>query len=290
MDKRIVWLHKTFVNLMQRSLAILPHALGINTPHSPEFRFERPRGEAGYALLMCFRTPAMVLTETGLVRARPGDCFVHSPGTHLLHYSVEGAATGFRNDWLYVRGDVARRCMKTVELPWNTALETGRPDAMEGGIQNLMRELSGWDTFSDAAASAIVLMLLVAVARGWRAEGDRDLRNKGGRVHYNEFREIRAGALADFRHPWTVEELARKASLSPERFSVLYRSFFGASPISEIIDARMLCAQRLLCYSGLSVKEVARECGFEDIYYFSRLFRRKNGVSPAQWRKRDQLS
>lgn len=275
--------------MKQRPSVIPPQALGINTPHSPDFRFERPRGVASHALLMCFRTPATVLTEAGLVEARPGDCFVHSPKFHLLHYSVEGASTGFRNDWVYVRGDRVRGAMKAAKLPWNTALSTDRPDFFEEGIRNLTRELSAWDAFSEKAVEATVLMMLLALARGWREGGGAGSRLMPRQAHYGEIREIRAGALADFKRPWTVEEMARKAGLSPERFSVLYRSFFGASPISEIIEARMVCARRLLCYSGLSVKEVAFECGFEDIYYFSRLFRRRNGLSPAEWRKRDQL-
>lgn len=275
---------------MQRRLPlILPRALGINTPHNPDFRFERVRGVAKHALLMCFRTPAVVLAQSGLVNAQPGDCFVHSPGTRLLHYSVEGAVTGFRNDWLYVRGDVVSRCMKTARLPWNTALGTGQPSLFEGGVQSLQRELSSWDEFSEAAAEAVVLMMLLAVARRWRKGKPRDTGWLAGRAHYEKLSEIRAGVLTDFKRPWTVREMAREASLSPERFSVLYRSFFGASPVAELIEARILSAQRLLGYSGLSVKEVAHECGFEDIYYFSRLFRHKSGLSPVEWRQRNQL-
>ncbi len=275
--------------MQRRPPVILPRALGINTPHNPDFRFERVRGEAKHALLMCFRTPAVVLARSGLVTVQPGDCFVHSPGTRLLHYSVEGAATGFRNDWLYVRGDVVRRCMKTALLPWNTALGTGQPSLLEGGIQSLLRELSSWDEFSEATAEAVVLMMLLAVARRWRKGSNRDARLLGRQAHYEKLHEIRTRALADFKRPWTVREMARLASLSPERFSVLYRLFFGASPIAELIEARILSAQRLLCYSGLSVKEVALECGFEDIHYFSRLFRHKSGLSPVEWRERDQL-
>jgi len=263
--------------------------LGIDTRHSPEFQFERLHGEAPHCLLMCFRTPAVVLTNAGLVEAQAGDCFVHSPKFHLLHHSVEGAAVGFRNDWVYVRDDVLRKGMKTAKLPWNTALHTGRPGILEEGIQLLMQELSSWDAFSEAATGAIVLSMLLAVARALHTSREQNWGRLPGRAHYEKLRDIRGKALSDFKQTWTVENMAHEACLSPERFSVLYRSFFGASPISEIIDARLLCARRLLCYSGLSVKEVARECGFEDIHYFSRLFRRRNGVSPMEWRKRDKI-
>jgi transcriptional regulator GlxA family with amidase domain len=84
----------------------------------------------------------------------------------------------------------------------------------------------------------------------------------------------------ELKHPWTVGEMAKSLSLSPERFSSLYRETFGNSPISELIEARMLCAKRLLLQSDMPVKEIAVECGIQDIHYFSRIF--KNVRNPSR--------
>lgn len=269
--------------------AIAPQALGIATRHSPEFRFERPQGTAPYCLLMCFRTPAMVLTHTGLTEALPGDCFIHTAGFRLLHYSVAGATDGFRNDWFYVREDIVLRGMKVVGLPWDAVLRCGRAALFEEGIRLLMAELAASDRHSETAIESIILSMLIAVARARQGAMDRRRRNLPGAAHFERLREIRDTALASFQRPWTVESMAREACLSPERFSALYRAFFKKSPIAEIIEARMSGARRLLFYSGLSVKEVARECGFEDVYYFSRLFKRRHGVSPLEWRRTNVL-
>ncbi|MEK6794583.1 MAG: AraC family transcriptional regulator [Spirochaetota bacterium] len=68
----------------------------------------------------------------------------------------------------------------------------------------------------------------------------------------------------------------------------LIRSFkraFGVSPVQYRIDIQMRDAERLLTVTDLSVREIAKQLGFRDAYYFSRLFKRKCGVSPMACRR-----
>ena len=270
--------------------ALLPYLIGIDTRHSPGFRFENATGTPGMTLLMCFRTPAIVLAGSGLVEAAPGDCFIHKPGRHHLHYSVEGAAEGFRNDWVYFRNDLIASKMEGFPLPWDEPLRTGRPDLIEDYLRHFITELSAWDAHSELFVGGLLQALLVEMLRAGDAFAHEAVTlGDAGRAHLAVFREIRSRLLADFKRHWTVEMLAHEAFLSPERFSALYREYFSSSPISDLIEARMLCARRLLVYSGLTVKEVALESGFSDIHYFSRLFKRRNGVSPLEWRKQGKI-
>ena len=50
-------------------------------------------------------------------------------------------------------------------------------------------------------------------------------------------------------------------------------------------ELRLRRAQELLKDSELSVNEVASKCGYTDIAYFSRSFKKRLGVSPSKWRK-----
>jgi AraC-like DNA-binding protein len=86
-------------------------------------------------------------------------------------------------------------------------------------------------------------------------------------------------------NPMTREELANLVNLSPTRFYALFKEAVGVSPTDYIQNVRMQQAQRLLLNSGVSVHDIARSCGYPNAFYFSRLFKRRFGISPLQYRK-----
>ncbi len=83
-----------------------------------------------------------------------------------------------------------------------------------------------------------------------------------------------------------LEQLAMQANMSTTNFRRSFRELTGMSPIQYLIALRIRRAGDLLLYPGLSVKEVAEQCGFHDLSYFSRQFCRILHVTPGQWRKK----
>jgi len=92
-----------------------------------------------------------------------------------------------------------------------------------------------------------------------------------------EIIRYREGALS-------VEELAGQLFVSKDYLRHLFRDFASQSPIQHIIHARIEKARDLLSRNNLSIKEVASDCGFESVYYFSRLFRKVTGLPPSSYR------
>ena len=83
----------------------------------------------------------------------------------------------------------------------------------------------------------------------------------------------------------TLQELSRHAGLSPTRYSALFREQTGASPVDHHIRLRMQAACHYLDTTALSVKEVAAKLGYDDPYYFSRIFQKILGCSPLAYRR-----
>ncbi len=89
----------------------------------------------------------------------------------------------------------------------------------------------------------------------------------------------------NYAQPIRVEEIARKVGVSR---SCLYRAFqaeFGCSPSDYLTRYRLQRARQLLRHSALPVGAIAVSVGFEDSYYFSRVFRNQYGLSPTGYRK-----
>ena len=57
------------------------------------------------------------------------------------------------------------------------------------------------------------------------------------------------------------------------------------SPVQYILSLRMLNAQSLLERTNYSIKEISEIVGYENPLYFSRVFKKEIGKSPAQYRK-----
>lgn len=90
---------------------------------------------------------------------------------------------------------------------------------------------------------------------------------------------------AHFREEGCLAAAAALTGLSPRRFGELFRRSFDQSPGHYLAERRLECARRLLGLSELSVTEVASRCGFSDVYYFSKFFKRATGCSPSEWRR-----
>jgi AraC family transcriptional regulator of arabinose operon len=87
---------------------------------------------------------------------------------------------------------------------------------------------------------------------------------------------------------FTVSELATQAGLSASYYSAQFRVQVGQPPIVFFNFLKVQEACQQLTYSKLRVKEIANQLGFDDVYYFSRLFTKLMGLSPRQFRQVDR--
>ncbi len=86
----------------------------------------------------------------------------------------------------------------------------------------------------------------------------------------------------------SLKELASHTGLSIAHYSKLFTQKTGFSPIDHFIQLKIQYACQLLDISQMYVKEVAHRVGYEDPYYFSRIFKKVMQMSPVEYRKRDK--
>lgn len=84
----------------------------------------------------------------------------------------------------------------------------------------------------------------------------------------------------------TVSQLAAISLLSVETFRKKFHNEVGEAPIQYLLRYRITKTKEQLLYTSKSIKEIAYESGFCDPYYFSRLFRHFEGLSPLHFRKK----
>jgi AraC family transcriptional regulator, arabinose operon regulatory protein len=281
MHFRFVLLHySTMLLPAMETLEIAEY--GLQTPHDVDFVVDRPQGYPSH-LLTCFSTPAFCRTTSGIEGARPGDCIIHDLVFPQRHGTAAGQKSGFRNDWIHIRGRALPRLMRSYNLPFNVLLPTGRPDLLTPFIEQVAREQSRREAFWTQATSHAVESMLLSIARHWCKNGTATRETPSG-ILREQFVQLRMTMARQISRNWSVPEMARSVGLSPSRFSVLYRTFFEISPMEDLIRQRLSRARELLTHTDQSVGEVAQACGFSSIYYFSRIFRNRIGCPPGRYR------
>lgn len=85
-----------------------------------------------------------------------------------------------------------------------------------------------------------------------------------------------------------LNDLAGQAGLQQDHFGRVFRRHLGTTPMRYLQDVRIEKSCFLLTHTRLTVQEIAFEVGFNDPYYFSRLFHRRVGETPSMHRRGKQ--
>ena len=90
----------------------------------------------------------------------------------------------------------------------------------------------------------------------------------------------------NYKTPSPVAALTKLSGLSPRSFERRFKLATGLKPLDYVHSLRLEEAKQMLETGELSIAAIANETGYEDASFFSRLFSRKVGLTPAQYRKR----
>lgn len=88
--------------------------------------------------------------------------------------------------------------------------------------------------------------------------------------------------LSNLQSQIEVVELASIAGLTTAYFGTLFKKYMGASVKEYINRMKINNAENILLSGEFTVQEAAYKCGFEDIYYFSKLFKKIKGFPPSR--------
>ena len=78
---------------------------------------------------------------------------------------------------------------------------------------------------------------------------------------------------------------AEKNNIGYSYFRKMFKKYTGVPPVQYHLDLKILRAKEMLLSTDKIIKEISYELGFQSIYYFSRVFKKKLGVSPSEIRK-----
>ncbi|MCW3062141.1 MAG: hypothetical protein JWQ02_3962 [Capsulimonas sp.] len=254
-------------------------ASGIRPSHPLDFKVDWPEGNKEYGFVL-FHGPVMLEDISGRRPRPPGTCIFYLPFQPRYYHGLNGALD---HTWILAIGPGVLGCLTDYGIPVNTALELGELEFLEPYIQGVRQErLHLLDHYEDAITDlSRDFFRRIGVLIAQNAEP----LSVAQRVRANTLSEVRLAVHSDMCRRWTVPDMAAMSGLNPARFATEYTKQFGASPVDDLIDARLRRAEYLLKHRSMTAKQVAAECGFTSPEHFSRLFHARRGYSPGQFRR-----
>lgn len=163
-------------------------------------------------------------------------------------------------------------------------------DAVMRRVTELATDRRGSEAELAAARSSAERLFAALLSELVREHQRQEHRPPGPRFHREAaVARLIAQLREDPAHAPSIAQMARSTGITPDHFTRVFRRIAGQTPEGFVIAARMERARLLLEESDLTIGEIAESLGFQDIYFFSRQFKRKTGVPPSAWRRQSHL-
>ena len=248
-------------------------------PASHYFKWEKGRFLKEYQILF-------ISKGKGIFESRHGGKYELIPGSLYLLYPHEWhryrplTSTGWEEFWVGFNGKFAGNMISgsffSIKEPV-VYLKNILP------IQSLFEDIISFGKEErpgyQQIIAGLVLQVLGQIQFSFRS------RNFIGKPIEDKINKARVLLNESINSPVDFKAIAMKLNISYSLFRKRFKEYTGISPKQYYLQLKTKRAQDLLLNTSSSIKNIAFESGFENIYYFSKAFKEKTGHSPSDFRK-----
>ena len=155
---------------------------------------------------------------------------------------------------------------------------------LEDRLESIMKELTVQQDGYLLAIRNSICDIVLHLYRNFHKTKNRLTEGSYTQSHLDDFYRVFQFIEENYNQKIALEDILPICHLSYSNFAYKFKSITGQSFIGYINRHRIRKAQELLVSSSRSINEIAAECGFDDVCYFNRLFRKYSGTSPREFR------
>jgi len=260
-----------------------------STPYPPgghpkgyAFDWQHGRILEGFALLYISSGRGTFESESKFSAIiEPGHAFLLFP--RIWHRYKPDPKTGWHEHWIGFDGEIARRWLRHKFISKkNPVVKVNAEDTVLATFSRVMQSIRANRPALQQILAGATDNLMGLFYSAQQAGQTADPKNA------NVIEQAISRIQNEFERDLDLKLLARELGVSYSWFRHTFVAHTGLSPHQYLLEFRLVRARSLLAESELSIKEIATQTGFEDEFYFSRLFRQKLEVTPSQWRSRSR--
>jgi len=248
------------------------HRLGLHEMMRPSL-VNRPEGTGDF-LFMLFHSPVRVKSQEKISEWPSSSLIIWTPKDS--HYYGNPDAT-WDHSWLHCSGREIAGLLRASRISPGRRIALSDPSLMERFLLEMAAELKGWSSPDGKILRNLFENFIRAVVR--------QVFDKTGPLAPPGLLAIKARIEQRFTGQVRLADLARQAGWSVPHLCTEFKRFFGLPIIQYIFQLRMNQATYLLRDHNRRVGEIALLVGYPDLYTFSKMFKRRFGVSPKKFRE-----
>ena len=222
-------------------------------------------------------------TSAGSRNIVSGDLFMLFPGE--WHRYSPDEISGWDEHWVAFQGRRVPSIIDELGITLDSPVfRTDITHMLEREFVRIEEELSGEAPgYQSIVTARIELILALAATSGLRE-------NLGTLDTLQVIKKAKTLIIERIDQPVYMEDVAKELNLGYSWFRKTFRTVAGISPGEYQLQIRIVRACEFLRGSALPITEIGTRCGFESAYYFSRIFKKKVGFSPSDYRTNSKSS
>lgn len=130
------------------------------------------------------------------------------------------------------------------------------------------------------------MSIMYDIVRRIRLHGEKYITNEKARKIIPSFEYMLSHY---YEHDFDYEKMCDESGLSYSYFKEIFIKQYGISPVKYVTNLRIEKAKELLITGQYTITEIAERCGFDSVYYFSRVFKNHMGVTPKNYKFSDKV-
>lgn len=244
--------------------------IGYSAVHPGDFFYDIPTGYDCY-LLLFITSPAELLADNELTRVPANTAILYTPGSRIYY---RAANEEYRNDWIrFYSNESFVEQFPIKNMPFSVR----DPEY----CHNLFKLLTWESSFSSPSSEATISHLLWVLFSKLHETAAEELMS----IHTQALVRLHKKICNQPQAPWSISGMADELHLSTSRLQTLYKQLFGISCMDDVINRRLHRAKDQLKFTTTPIREIAENCGYNNVEHFCRQFKQYNGCTPGQFRK-----
>jgi len=209
---------------------------------------------------------------------REGSCFFIDCMVPYYHQSSE--TDPWELIWVHFNGATSREYYRYFSAHSAPAFQPLNFQELKEKFNAVLEVNSRSDLSSEIASSRLIVDILSILLQ--------DITSSREETHKSSQKMAGVRQFLDehYTEKFSLDELSEHFFISKYHLSREFRSYYGITLNQYVISKRITLAKKLLRFSDCTLEEAARDCGFYDASYLNKQFKKSEGISASDFRKK----